>query len=71
MAKALFPLRNHTAYTHRWKAEGTGVVVIRSDSFVSKIQTSNQVRSIALSGQELTYQKIQPSLENLAQKLVA
>lgn len=30
----------------------------------------NQVRSIALSGQELTYQKLQPSLENLAQKPV-
>lgn len=37
MAKALFPLRHHTAYTHRWKAKGTGVVFIRSDSHVSKI----------------------------------
>lgn len=37
MAKALFPLRSHTAYTQRWKAKGTAVVVIRSDSHGSKI----------------------------------
>lgn len=38
MAKALFPLGNHTACTHQWKAKGTGAMVIRSDSHVSKIK---------------------------------